>query len=98
MLLIKTQKKEIKPTPIKQNIFSNKILHQTETTLISKEVNLEEVAVKIDDLKFVESDKLRTIVLIPFEKAPKDPSWLTKKHARKRLNIWETEEYFKNEY
>jgi hypothetical protein len=49
-------------------------------------------------VKFAENDKLRTIVLIPFEKAPKDPSWLTKKHARKRLNIWETEEYFKNEY
>ena len=38
---------------------------------------------------------MKTIVLIPFEPAPEDPPWLLKKHANKKLNPIEAEEYYK---
>jgi hypothetical protein len=42
---------------------------------------------------------MKTLVLIPFEPAPKEPDWLIKKHAGKKLDALEMEEYyfFKNE-
>jgi hypothetical protein len=36
--------------------------------------------------------------LIPFEPAPADPSWIIKKHARKKFNPLEAEEYYKHEF
>jgi hypothetical protein len=38
------------------------------------------------------------VVLIPFERAPADPKWLLKKHARRKLNPLEAEDYFKHEF
>jgi len=38
---------------------------------------------------------MKTIVLIPFEPAPEDPIWLRKKHAGKKLDPLEAEEYYK---
>lgn len=45
---------------------------------------------KVKEVKFeipIKEDysKMKTEVLIPFEAAPKDPVWLTKKHAGKKL-------------
>lgn len=44
-----------------------------------------------------ESDpyKMKTYLRIPFERAPEDPSWLTKKKAGRKLNPIEAEEYYK---
>eukprot|EP00347_Sterkiella_histriomuscorum_P004491 403360262 len=39
--------------------------------------------------------KMRTLVLIPYEPAPQDPDWLVKKHANKKLDPLETEQYYK---
>ena len=39
-----------------------------------------------------------TIVRIPIEPAPRDPSWLVKKYSRRKLNPLEAEESFKHEY
>ena len=36
---------------------------------------------------------MKTIVKIPFEKAPADPEWLIKKHAGHKLNALEMEQY-----
>lgn len=40
-------------------------------------------------------DEMKTIVLIPTEPAPEDPQWLLKKHANKKLDPIEIEEYYK---
>jgi len=37
-------------------------------------------------------------VRIPIEPAPADPSWVIKKHARRKFNPLEAEEYYKNEF
>lgn len=42
--------------------------------------------------------KMRTIVLIPTEPAPEDPSWLIKKHSHRKLDPIEIEEYFSYEW
>ncbi len=39
--------------------------------------------------------EMKTIVLIPTEPAPEDPLWLRKKHANKKLDALEAEEYYK---
>jgi hypothetical protein len=38
---------------------------------------------------------MKTELLIPTEVAPKDPRWLMKKHANKKLDPLEAEEYYK---
>jgi hypothetical protein len=38
---------------------------------------------------------MKTELLIPYEMPPKDPSWLIKKHANKKLDPLESEEYYK---
>ena len=40
----------------------------------------------------------RTIVLIPSERAPKDPEWLLKAYAKEKLNALEMEEYLRFTY
>jgi len=39
--------------------------------------------------------KMMTFLKIPFERAPEDPSWLTKKKAGRKLDPIEAEEYYK---
>jgi hypothetical protein len=41
---------------------------------------------------------MRTFVRIPYERAPEDPSWMTKKKAGKKLDPMEAEEYFNVRY
>lgn len=41
---------------------------------------------------------MKTYLKIPFERAPEDPSWLTKKKAGRKLDPLEAEEYFKFKY
>ncbi len=43
-------------------------------------------------------DLMRTFVRIPYERAPEDPSWMTKKKAGKKLDPMEAEEYFNVRY
>jgi hypothetical protein len=44
------------------------------------------------------TSSFKTIVLIPIEPAPADPSWIIKKHARRKFNPLEAEEYYKYEF
>lgn len=39
---------------------------------------------------------MKTIVLIPTHPAPVDPTWLTKRHAGRKLNALEAQEYYKD--
>jgi len=39
---------------------------------------------------------MKTYVKIPIEPAPKDPSWIVKKHSHKKMNPIESEEYYKH--
>ncbi len=41
-------------------------------------------------------EEMKTYVKIPFEPAPRDPSWLLKKYSGKKMNPLESEEYFKH--
>ena len=50
-----------------------------------------------EDLKLPTSS-FKTIVRIPIEPAPADPSWVIKKHARRKFNPLEAEEYYRNEF
>lgn len=36
---------------------------------------------------------MKTVVLIPTEPAPKDPSWMIKRHAGRKLDPMELAEY-----
>jgi hypothetical protein len=40
----------------------------------------------------------KTIVRIPIEPAPSDPSWIIKKHARRKFNPLEAEDFFRHEF
>lgn len=39
---------------------------------------------------------MKSYVKIPFEPAPRDPSWLLKKYSKRKMNPLESEEYFKH--
>jgi len=45
--------------------------------------------------KETDPSKMMTFLRIPFERAPEDPSWLTKKKAGRKLDPIEAEEYYK---
>lgn len=44
--------------------------------------------------KETDPSKMMTFLRIPFERAPEDPSWLTKKKAGRKLDPIEAEEYY----
>lgn len=41
---------------------------------------------------------MKTIVKIPFERAPEDPSWIIKRKSGKVLTSDESQEYYKFEF
>ena len=43
---------------------------------------------------FQDDEKMRTLVLIPIEPAPKDPSWMLKSKSGRRMNLEEASLYF----
>jgi|TARA_B110000305_G_C18907244_1_gene389069 hypothetical protein len=46
----------------------------------------------------IEPSKMRTIMRIPFERAPEAPNWMSKKKAGRRLDPVEAEEYYLDKY
>ena len=43
-------------------------------------------------------EEMFTVMKIPTQRAPEDPSWVVKKKSGRRLDPVEYEEYFKNKY
>ena len=46
----------------------------------------------------VDYSKMKTLVLIPTEPAPEDPSWMMKRHAGRKLSAEESQQYYEHIY
>lgn len=48
--------------------------------------------------KDMDPAQMRTVMRIPWKRAPDDPSWLTKAHAGKKLDAIEVEQWYRHKY
>jgi len=69
-------------------------LEQEVTEIVSE--STEEVEPEAAEV--IDYSKMKTIVLIPTERAPEDPSWLLKRHANRKLSSEESLQYYEHLY